>query len=90
MGSAQSSGTADEHAGQPSEAASGGMLRSSIVGGGLPGGDGLRGDMTSVVVPSEQLEHEADGLLDAWEPLMAQVWHLYTCSCSELVAAHVG
>ena len=41
--------------------------------GALPGSDGLRGDMTSVVVPSEQLEYEADALLDAWEPLMAQV-----------------
>jgi hypothetical protein len=30
--------------------------------------------MVSVVVPSDRLEHEADALLDAWEPLMAQVW----------------
>ena len=34
-----------------------------------------REDMVSVVVPSDRLEHEADALLDAWEPLMAQVRH---------------
>ena len=72
MGSAQSSGTAASRAGQPGEAAAG-AARDLSGGGRSPDGGVPRGDMTSVVVPSEQLEHEADALLDAWEPLMAQV-----------------
>ena len=42
--------------------------------GAAPPRDVPRENMTSVVVPSDRLEHEADALLDAWEPLMAQVW----------------
>ncbi len=80
MGPAPSSDAADGNASQPHEAAAG-SVRSPGGASGLPGSDGLRGDMTSLVVPSEQLEYEADALLDAWEPLMAQVQILHNASC---------
>ena len=80
MGPAQSSDAAGGSASPPLEAVARGALSSGGVAGSLPaGGDGPRGDMTSVVVPSEQLEYEADALLDAWEPLMAQVRALSQC-----------
>ncbi len=89
-GSAQTGDAADGDASPPLEAAASGV-RSSSGANGLPGSDGLRGDMTSVVVPSEQLEYEADALLDAWEPLMAQVWGLPQCIvCCAMLLFAVG
>ena len=82
--SAQTSDGAGGSASRPLEAVASGAGSSGGVAGRLPGGDGPRGDMTSVVVPSDQLEYEADALLDAWEPLMAQVRALSNASCAAL------